>query len=38
MKRYQPKYRVSISSVSFIPSYGSKSVFVLDIAFSKEDK
>lgn len=35
---FEPYYRLSISSVSFIPADGSKSVFVLDIAFSKEDK
>jgi hypothetical protein len=35
---FKPYYRLSISSVSFIPADGSKSVFVLDIAFSKEDK
>ena len=35
---FEPYYRLSISSVSFIPNDGSKSVFVLDIAFSKEDK
>jgi hypothetical protein len=35
---FEPYYRVSISSVYFIPADGSKSVFVLDIAFSKEDK
>lgn len=35
---FEPYYRLSISSVSFIPTDGSKSFFVLDIAFSKEDK
>jgi hypothetical protein len=35
---FEPYYRVAISSISFIPSDGSKPVFVLDIAFSKEDK
>lgn len=35
---FEPYYRVSISSVSFIPADGSKNVFVLNIAFSKEDK
>jgi hypothetical protein len=35
---FEPYQRVSISSVSFIPADGSKSVFVLDITFSKEDK
>jgi hypothetical protein len=35
---FEPYYRLSISSISFIPADGSKSVFVLDIAFSKEDK
>ncbi len=35
---FEPYYRVAISSISFIPADGSKPVFVLDIAFSKEDK
>ena len=35
---FDPYYRVSISSVSFMPTDGYKNVFVLDIAFSKEDK
>jgi hypothetical protein len=35
---FDPYYRVSISYISVIPVDGSKPVFVLDIAFSKEDK
>ena len=35
---YHPYYRIAISTISFIPKDGSKPVFVLDIAFSKEDK
>lgn len=35
---YEPYNRVAISTISFIPANGSKPVFVLDIAFSKEDK
>ncbi|MFN0200917.1 MAG: hypothetical protein ACKVTZ_05325 [Bacteroidia bacterium] len=35
---FEPYYRVAISSISFIPTDGFKPVFVLDIAFSKEDK
>ncbi len=35
---FEPYYRVAISTISFIPTDGSKPVFVLDIAFSKEDK
>ena len=35
---FEPYYRVSISTVSFIPADGSKSAYVIDIAFSKEDK
>lgn len=31
-------YRVAISHISVIPVDGSKSVFVLDVVFSKEDK
>jgi hypothetical protein len=34
---FDPYYRVAISYISFIPTDGSKPVFVLDIAFSKED-
>ena len=34
---YDPYYRLSISTISFIPHKGSKSYYVLDIAFSKED-
>lgn len=35
---FEPYYRVAISSISFIPADASKPVFVVDIAFSKEDK
>ncbi|MEY3403748.1 MAG: hypothetical protein RLZZ86_3370, partial [Cyanobacteriota bacterium] len=35
---FEPYYRVAISTISFIPTDGSKPVFVLDLAFSKEDK
>ena len=35
---FDPYYRVGISYISAIPADGSKPVFVLDIAFSKEDK
>ena len=35
---FDPYYRVGISYISVIPVDGSKPVFVLDIAFSKEDK
>ncbi len=35
---FKPYYRVGISSISMIPANGSKSTFVLDIVFSKEDK
>lgn len=35
---FDPYYRVAISYISVIPIDGSKPVFVLDIAFSKEDK
>jgi hypothetical protein len=35
---FDPYYRVAISSISFIPADGSKPVFEIDIAFSKEDK
>jgi hypothetical protein len=35
---FDPYYRVAISYISVIPADGSKPVFVLDIAFSKEDK
>jgi hypothetical protein len=35
---FDPYYRVGISYISVIPVNGSKSVFVLDIVFSKEDK
>lgn len=34
---YDPYYRLSISTISFIPHIGSKSYYVLVIAFSKED-
>ncbi|MFN0188767.1 MAG: hypothetical protein ACKVQV_08705 [Bacteroidia bacterium] len=35
---FEPYYRLAISTISFIPTDGSKPFFVLDIAFSKEDK
>ena len=35
---FDPYYRVAISHISVIPVDGSKSVFVLDVVFSKEDK
>ena len=35
---FEPYYRVAISTISFIPTDGSNPVFVLDLAFSKEDK
>jgi hypothetical protein len=35
---YDPYYRVAISYISVVPSDGSKPIFVLDVAFSKEDK
>jgi hypothetical protein len=35
---FDPYYRVGISYISVIPIDGSKPVFVVDIAFSKEDK
>jgi hypothetical protein len=35
---FDPYYRVGISYISVIPADGNKPVFVLDIAFSKEDK
>ena len=35
---FNPYYRVGISSTSMIPANNSKSIFVLDIVFSKEDK
>ncbi len=35
---FDPYYRVSISHISVIPVDSSKPFFVLDIAFSKEDK
>ena len=35
---FDPYYRLGISYISVIPVDGSKAVFVLDIAFSKEDK
>lgn len=34
---FDPYYRIAISTISFIPADGSKPVFVLDLAFSKED-
>jgi len=36
--RFDPYYRLGISYISVIPVDGSNPVFVLDIAFSKEDK
>jgi hypothetical protein len=38
LDHYDPYYRVAISYISVVPSNGSKPIFVLDIAFSKEDK
>ena len=35
---FEPHYRVAVSNISYIPEDGSKPVFVLNIAFSKEDK
>jgi hypothetical protein len=35
---FDPYYRLGISYISVIPFDGSKPVFVLDIAFGKEDK
>jgi hypothetical protein len=35
---FDPYYRVAIAYISIIPTDGSKPVFVLDLAFSKEDK
>lgn len=35
---FEPYYRVAVSNISYIPEDGSKPVFVLNIAFSKEDK
>lgn len=35
---FEPYYRIAVSTISFIPTDGSTTVFVLDIAFSKEDK
>ncbi len=35
---FEPYYRIAVSNISFIPTDGSKPVFVLDVAFSKEDK
>jgi hypothetical protein len=35
---FKPYYRVAVSNISYIPEDGSKPVFLLDIAFSKEDK
>lgn len=35
---FEPYYRVAVSNISYTPEDGSKPVFVLDIAFSKEDK
>ena len=34
---FDPYYRLSISTISFTPYKGSKSYFVLNISFSKED-
>jgi hypothetical protein len=38
MDSYDPYFRLAISTIAYIPSDGSKPVFVLDIAFSKEDE
>lgn len=38
MDSYDPYFRVALSTIAYIPSDGSKPVFVVDIAFSKEDK
>jgi hypothetical protein len=35
---FEPYYRMAASTISFMPTDGSKPVFVLDIAFSKVDK
>jgi hypothetical protein len=35
---FEPYYRLSISTISFMPADGSKPYFVLAISFSKEDK
>ena len=35
---FEPYYRVAVSMISYIPSGDAKPFFVLDIAFSKEDK
>ncbi len=35
---YEPYYRVAISMISYTPSDDAQPFFVLDIAFSKEDK
>jgi hypothetical protein len=35
---FDPYYRLAIASLSYIPSDGSTPVFVVDMAFSKEDK
>lgn len=35
---YDPYFRLALSTIAYIPSDGSKPVFVLDIAFSKEDE
>lgn len=35
---FKPYYRVAVSNISYIPEDGSKPFFLLDIAFSKEDK
>jgi hypothetical protein len=35
---FEPYYRVAVSNISYIPEDGSKPVFALNIAFSKEDK
>ena len=37
-QNYNPYYRVGISSISMFPSDNSKSVYALEIVFSKEDK
>ncbi len=35
---FDPYYRVAIAHISFKPVNGDESIFILDIAFSKEDK
>ena len=35
---FKPYFRIGISSITMLPTNNSKSVFVLDIVFSKEDE